>query len=111
SVGFEQKLGEKVKVDVDGFYKRWYDRIVNTEGNAPPRLVNDGRGRALGVEVLFDVRMSERSQAFLAYTLSRSERQDLDDPWRLFDYDQTHILSLTANYDLGRGWLAGARFR
>ncbi len=111
SAGVEQKLGEKVKLDVDAFYKRWYDRLVNTEGGAPPRIVNDGRGRAYGLEVLFDVRMSERSRAFLAYTLSKSERQDRDDPWRLFDYDQTHNLSLTANYDLGKGWLAGARFR
>jgi hypothetical protein len=63
------------------------------------------------LEVLLDVRMSSRTQAFLAYTLARSERQDRDEPWRLFDYDQTHNLSLTANYDLGKGWLAGARFR
>lgn len=111
SVGVEQKLGEKVKVDVEGFYKRWYDRIVGTEGGAPPGLVNDGRGRALGLEVLFDVRLSEKTQAFLAYTLQRSERQDREDPWRLFDYDQTHNVSLTANYDFGKGWLAGARFR
>lgn len=111
SVGVEQKLGEKVKVDVEGFYKRWYDRIVSTEGGAPPGLINDGRGRALGLEVLLDVRLSERTQAFLAYTLARSERQDREDPWRLFDYDQTHNLSLTANYDFGKGWLAGARFR
>lgn len=111
SLGVEQKLGEKVKVDVEGFYKRWYDRIVNTEGGAPPRLENDGRGRALGLEVLFDIRLTERTQAFLAYTLAKSERQDRDDPWRLFDYDQTHNLSLTANYDFGKGWLAGARFR
>src|SRR5690606_26791699 len=81
------------------------------EGGAPPRFVNDGRGRAYGLEVLLDARMTERSQAFFAYTLSRSERQDRDDPWRLFDYDQTHNLSLTANYDLGRGWIVGGRFR
>ncbi len=111
SAGVEQRLGEKVKVDVEGFYKRWYDRLVNTEGGAPPGIINDGRGRAFGLEMLLDVRLSEKSQAFLAYTLSKSERQDRDDPWRLFDYDQTHNLQLTANYDLGKGWLAGARFR
>jgi outer membrane receptor protein involved in Fe transport len=111
SAGVEQRFGEFVKVDLEGFYKRWENRIVGTEGGAPPRFVNDGRGRAYGLEALLDVRPSRRTQGFLAYTLSRSQRQDGDDPWRPFDYDQTHNLSLAANYDLGAGWLVGARFR
>jgi hypothetical protein len=111
SFGVEQKLTKAITVDVEGFYKRWYDRLVGTEGGAPPRFVNEGVGRAYGLEALLDVRPSARSQAFFAYTLSRSERKDRDDPWRLFDYDQTHNLSLTGNYDLGSGWIVGARFR
>lgn len=111
SIGVEQRFGEFVKVDLDGFYKRWENRIVGTEGGAPPRFVNDGTGRAYGFEGLLDVRLTRRSQGFLSYTLSRSQRRDRDEPWRLFDYDQTHNLSLAANYDLGAGWLVGARFR
>jgi len=30
---------------------------------------------------------------------------------RLFDYDQTHILTVVASAVLGRGWEAGVRFR
>jgi hypothetical protein len=47
----------------------------------------------------------------LSYTLSRSERQDRNDPWRLFDYDQSHVLNAALSYELGAGWQAGARFR
>ena len=32
-------------------------------------------------------------------------------PERLFEYDQTHILTLLGSYDLGRGWQVGGRFR
>ena len=111
SFGFEQQMFEGVKLDVEGFYKRWFDRPVGTEGGAPPRFVNQGVGRAYGLETLFDVRPSPRTQAFVSYTLSRSERNDASRGWRLFDEDQTHNLSLTANYDLGKGWIVGGRFR
>jgi hypothetical protein len=49
---------------------------------------------------------------WIAYTLLRSER--LDTPggsWRLFDFDQTHVLTALASYDLGKGFDIGARFR
>src|SRR5690606_25206942 len=60
---------------------------------------------------MLNVNLTQKTQAFASYTLSRSERQDRQDDWRLFDSDQTHNLSLTANYDFGSGWLAGFRFR
>jgi hypothetical protein len=52
-----------------------------------------------------------RSFGFISYTLSRSERNDHGDAWRLFDYDQTHILNVTGGYKLGRGWDVGSTFR
>lgn len=112
SLGVEQGIGESVMFDVDTFYKRWFDRIVATEGSAPPGFLNEGTGVAYGAEFLLNIRVSPKSQALLAYTLSRSERTDgPGEESRLFDYDQTHNLSLTASYDLGHGWIAGARFR
>ncbi len=111
SAGVERHVGATVEVDVEGFYKRWDDRIVGTDGGAPPRFVNDGSGRAYGFELLGTARPAPRTTAFLSYTLSRSERRDRNEPWRLFDQDQTHNLSIAGNYDLGSGWLVGARFR
>ena len=50
---------------------------------------------------------------WVAYTISRSERKDRpDQPWRLFRYDQTHILTLVASYKLPWWNLeVGLRFR
>lgn len=110
--GVEQRIVSGVSADVEGFYKHWYDRLIGTEGGEPPRFLNEGTGRAYGMEVLLDVRPTARIQALAAYTLARSERKDGNAAsWRLFDYDQTHNLSLTANYDFGKGWMLGARFR
>ncbi len=111
SFGIEEQLMDELSIDVEGFYKHWDDRITSTEGGAPPRFRNDGTGRAYGMELLFNLRISPKTQAFVAYTLSRSERKDPGNEWRLFDADQTHNLSLTGSYDIGKGWVLGARFR
>ncbi len=110
SAGVEQRLGAALGLGLEGFYKRLYHRVVATEGLVPPRFTNDGVGRIYGVELSARYR-TRRTFAYLAYTLSRSERQDRTDPWRLFEYDQTHNLALVASRSLGRGWELGARMR
>jgi hypothetical protein len=43
--------------------------------------------------------------------MSHSERQDTPGAtWRLFDYDQPHVLTIVASKELG-AWTFGARFR
>jgi hypothetical protein len=110
SAGIEHRPTDNSSWGVEGFYKHLYDRVVSTPGGQPPYFKNDGTGRVYGAE-LFARYTGQRFRGWLAYTLSRSERQDRDEPWRLFEADQTHILALTANYQLGRGWEVGSRFR
>lgn len=110
SAGFEHRATDALSWGVEGFYKRLSNRVVSTPGGQSPHFLNHGVGRVYGLE-LFARYVGERVNGWFAYTLSRSERQDRADPWRLFEADQTHILALTANYRLGRGWEAGARFR
>ena len=111
SAGTELQVGDGLSFDVEGFYKSIVDRVVSTPSSAPPRFVNDGKGRVVGLEVGGKYRSGGGLAAQAAYTLSRSERQDRDEAWRLFDRDQTHVLSLAVGYELGAGWHAGARFR
>ena len=72
-----------------------------------PLLVNGGKGRIYGLEVMARLNPVGRAFGFLAYTLSRSERNDHGAGWRPFDFDQTHILTATGGYKLGRGWDLG----
>jgi len=114
-LGSELVLSEyALRLSVDGFYKHIQDRVVATEGGRAPFFTNDGLGRIYGVEVGLRVNPGGPSPVFgfLSYTLMRSERQDgPDQEWRLFDFDQTHILSLAAVWNIGDGWQAGATFR
>jgi TonB family protein len=110
SAGFEHRPNEALSWGIEGFYKWLYHRVVSTPGGQQPAFLNHGVGRIYGAE--FFARYSgTRLRAWLAYTLSRSERQDRTDPWRLFEKDQTHVLAATTSYDCGRGWEIGARFR
>jgi len=111
SFGFEDRAGSRLKFGAEGFYKRLTNRIVGTPGGVAPHFVNDGEGRIYGVEVSAEYHPENGSFFYLAYTLSRSERKDGDEPYRLFDHDEPHVLALTASQVLGRGWTLGARFR
>jgi hypothetical protein len=111
SAGFEQTLGDSIQIGAEGFYKYISQRVVGTAGGAPPHFINDGVGRIYGGELSLRARIGGDTFAYLAYTLSRSERRDRALPWRLFDQDQTHVLSVLVSQKLGRGWTMGARFR
>jgi len=111
SAGVEQRFGKVLKLGAEGFYKSLDDMIVGSADGSEPHFVNDGRGRIYGGEFLAEARPDADTFAFLAYTISRSERSDHGGPYRLFDHDQTHILSAVASRKLGRGWEVGARFR
>jgi hypothetical protein len=74
-------------------------------------LVQEGGGRAYGVQVLLRQQPWHGLFGWVAYTISRSERQDTPGTgWRLFDYDQPHVLTLVASKELG-AWTVGLRFR
>ncbi len=71
--------------------------------------------RAYGLELLVRRALTERVTFWIAYTLSRSERQArLPDAagtltWIASEYDRTHVLTVVGAYDLGRRWRFGAR--
>jgi len=111
SAGVEQKLGERGKVTAEGFYKRVEDIVIGTANREAPEFVNQGQGRIYGGELSGEAHWRSEGFAYLAYTLSRSERRRQGEDWRLFDSDQTHVLSLAASQGLGRGWTVGLRFR
>jgi hypothetical protein len=111
-LGVEQGFGTAGSVSVEGFYKRLSDLEVNGVGpDGQPLLVNGGIGRIYGLELLAKLNPTGHAFGFLSYTLSRSERNDYGNGWRLFDYDQTHILTAMGGLRFGRGWDVGATFR
>jgi TonB family protein len=113
SLGVERELNDQIELSLEGFYKDFQRLVSRTpSANGASTYANDGEGYAVGGEMLLKYKSDGRFFGWLAYTLSRSVRQDTaDDDEHLFQYDQTHILTLLGSYKLGRGWEVGARFR
>ncbi|MCP3137233.1 TonB-dependent receptor [Pyxidicoccus xibeiensis] len=119
SLGAEWKPSQEWFVSAEGFYNRLSQLVVGSSRTVerggqpvPERLNNDGRGNVYGAELLVRRALTDRLFGWLAYTVSRSERVDRPGAAsRLFDNDQTHVLTLVGSYKLPGGWEVGARFR
>lgn len=120
--GWEQRLTDAIQYDVDLFYRQMDDLVVFDEawtGFGSNPFVNGGDGRAYGLEVMARHDPVGRFFGWVSYTLSRASRRDpavcleggdqeenlllgTGPCWYLFDFDQTHIFSAQAGYDLPR---------
>jgi outer membrane receptor protein involved in Fe transport len=101
-------------IDAVGFYKQLSNLPVRTRAATPrlaAALVQDGEGRAYGLELLVRKKLSRGLFGWISYTLSRSERRYVGEPsHRLFDGDRPHVLAVVASQEVG-AWTFGARFR
>ena len=108
--GFESEPTSTLLIQGQFFYKDLRSLIV-----ADPVLkyTNAGLGRVIGGDFLLRQKLWKGLFGWLAYTISQSERRSTpQDEWRLFRYDQTHILTAVASYKLPWwGIEVGLRFR
>lgn len=120
SLGGEYKPLPFLTVDLTGFYKRLYHLVSPTDALVendmgelvPERYDNKGTGAIYGMELVVRHELAHNLTGWIAYTLSRSRRTDSgQSDSRLFDFDQTHILTAVASYLLPRNWQVGARWR
>ncbi|NJK31097.1 MAG: TonB-dependent receptor [Deltaproteobacteria bacterium] len=89
------------------------EAVEVVEGVARERILdNRGQGEVMGLELMIRLARVEGFEGWLSYTLSQAERTDggAEEP-RPFDFDQPHILTLVARYELLPTWTAGVRWR
>ena len=119
SAGVEVKPRPWITLDATGFYKDIYDLVSPTTATVvrngmtvPLAYDNNGQGTVYGLELVARHEFANNFTGWLAYTLSKATRRDSGATQdRLFDFDQTHILTLIGSYLLPRNWQVGARFR
>jgi TonB family protein len=114
-LGGALQLLEGLSAEVTGFYSRQSELVTRSPLPSPVQaqaLIQEGRGRAYGGQVLLRKEMTSRLFGWVSYSLIRSERTDgYGRTYRPFDFDQTHVFTALASYDLGRGFEMGSRFR
>lgn len=114
SFGGTIRFEEAISLEANTFYKS-FDRLVTRAPSASPMLARaltqDGTGRSFGAQLLLRKNFGAGLSGWVSYAISRSERRDgPDGELRLFDFDQTHVLSAVASYELD-AWTFGARVR
>jgi len=97
-------------VEVTGYFEAFDRLVARNPAPAPPlgeALTGDGAGTSRGVQLLVRRSLGPIT-GWISYTAARSERIDAPgEPARLFDFDQTHVLSVVASADIGRLTLGG----
>ena len=119
SLGGEWRPRKHLSFDVTGFYKDLDNLVSRTDRTkvvdgqtVAMQYDNNAVGRVYGLEVVARHETRAGFTGWLAYTLSRSTRRDSGaTSYRLFEYDQTHILTAVGMYVLPRNWQLSSRFR
>jgi TonB family protein len=110
--GFDFDPTSTLHIEAVAFYKDLRQLVVRADGPYQPPLDNDGIGRVYGADFLVRQQLWKGLFGWIAYTALRAERKDHpSEPWRVFQFDQTHIFTLIASYKFKRGYQVGLRFR
>lgn len=113
--GGEFQLHPTLGVETTVFYTTSSDLAARNPIPSPliaEALQGIGAGRSYGAQFLLRRNLDSGFFGWVAYTLLRSERRDRPGAaYRLFDYDQTHVLTALAAYELGAGFDVSARVR
>lgn len=114
TVGESLRIGSRITADVLAFRKTMQDLVVRSRLTNPilaRALTQNGEGRSYGLQFLVRHELWRGFFGWVSYAISRSERRfDGDPSWRLFDYDQPHVLTVVASQAFG-AWTVGLRGR
>jgi len=114
-IGIDNQWQQGWSWHVDTYYKK-LDNVVNsisdpTDPNFGKNYSNDASGRAYGLELLVNKKMTDKFYGWLALSLSKTERRDdRTGETRPFDFDRPVILNMVGNYQLDDRWLLGFKW-
>ncbi len=101
-------------VSNDVFYKKLYNLVASSTAfvspSQPEYFNNSGYGHIYGWEFLGKYKTTNW-QGWISYTLSRSTRGNAEIPEAISQFDQTHILTIVGDRELGRNWKISTRVR
>lgn len=122
--GVEFLPKQTTRFTVEGFYKKYsrYPISINdgislankgTEFGAigNEAVQQDGRGRAYGLELLAQQKLTKNFFGILSYTFYRSEFNGITGVFAPASWDNRHLLSLTMGYKIKGNWEIGLKFR
>lgn len=111
--GVEHRLSENVYLDVQTYYKDFYDLIAREPGAEEANcFTNDGTGYSYGAEILLRHQMTDHFFGWISYAYSVARRKDAPgQKERYFDDDIPHNFIAVASYKPNRYWSFGMKYQ
>ena len=124
-LGVEKLLSPAARVSLEGFYKYYSDYPVSIEDGVSmankgagfevlgnEAIASVGQGKAYGLELLWQQKLTDRFFGIFSYTYFFSAFSGLDpEVFRPSVWDSRHLASFTAGYKFPRNWEVSARHR
>ncbi len=106
---FTRQVSEGTVFKFAGYYKDLANLVTNDDDMA---YLNQGVGFAQGTEVFLRHRAGNRFLGWGSYAYGLSKRRDRPgEPYRYYSFDQTHVATLAATYNLTPTWEIGVKWQ
>jgi hypothetical protein len=122
--GAEYLPSSATRFTIEGFYKKYSQYPVSllneislanigTEFGAigNEAVVQSGTGRAYGIELFAQQKLTKRFFGIFSYTYYRSEFTGLNGKYVRSSWDNRHLLSVVWGYKFNKNWELGLKFR
>ena len=105
----KRQISQDTEIKMAAYYKNLADLVTADE---EATYLNQGVGYAQGTEIFLRHRRGDRFFGWVSYAYALSKRRDRpDEPYRLYSFDQTHVATLAASYNLTPTWEIGAKWQ
>jgi hypothetical protein len=124
-LGLSREFSKSASISLEGFFKNYEDYPVSIRdqvslankgagfevlGNEPVETI--GKGRAYGLELLFQQKLTNNFYGIFSYTFFYSEFTGFDTSEYLPSvWDSRHLMSFTGGYKLKKNWEISSRWR
>ncbi len=122
--GLEWLSRSNITTSVEGFYKNYFNYPFSLRDSLPlatkgadfgvvgdEEVISSGEGRAYGLEVLNRTTLDNGLSLIFSYTFVNSQFKDLDGNYNATNWDNKHIINITASRQFKNNWTAGAKWR
>lgn len=108
-VELKRQLSQDTEIKIAAYYKDLVNLVTSDELSV---FLNQGVGYAQGTEIFLRHQSSDRFFGWISYAYALSKRRDrLGEPYRYYSFDQTHVATLAASYNLTSTWEFGAKWQ
>lgn len=105
----KRQLSQSTEIKMAAYYK---DLTGLATADEEAAYLNQGVGYAQGTEIFLRHQRDDRFFGWVSYAYALSKRRDrADEPYRPYSFDQTHVATLAASYNLTPTWEFGVKWQ